>query len=89
MSIKEAESALQNELAQIFRQGPQNAIAAVDRTRVREAGTIDIQVMLPLPRNPPGLEEWTMLEISKIIRSKNSGLFESTLGIMFDAKDAY
>ncbi|KAJ5263391.1 hypothetical protein N7478_010996 [Penicillium angulare] len=34
-------------------------------------------------------EECTMLEIAKIIRSKNSGPFELTLDIMFDTKEAY
>ncbi|KAJ5248943.1 hypothetical protein N7468_000394 [Penicillium chermesinum] len=43
----------------------------------------------PLTTKPVPAGECKMLEIAKIIRSKNSGPFELTFDIMFDNKEAY
>lgn len=50
---------------------------------------LESETLAPLKFKSVPSEECTMLEIAKIIRSKNSGPFELTLDIMFDTKEAY
>ncbi|KAJ5624421.1 hypothetical protein N7510_000730 [Penicillium lagena] len=50
---------------------------------------LESEALAPLKFKAVPSEECTMLEIAKIIRSKNSGPFELTLDIIFDTKEAY
>ncbi|CAG8326850.1 unnamed protein product [Penicillium salamii] len=47
------------------------------------------ETLEPLSFKPIPQEECQMMDIAKIIRSKNSGPFEMTFDIMFDTTDAY
>ncbi|PLB53500.1 beta-N-acetylglucosaminidase [Aspergillus steynii IBT 23096] len=50
---------------------------------------IESETLEPLSFKPLPQGECQMLEIAKIIRSKNSGPFELTFDIMFDTREAY
>ncbi|KAL4915053.1 CoA-transferase family III domain-containing protein [Aspergillus aurantiobrunneus] len=54
-----------------------------------ERNQLAAEPLQPLTQKAVPQEECKMLDIAKIIRSKNSGPFELTFDIMFDNEDAY